>query len=714
MKTTFNLIVFVCLIKLFCNGQNNVHNSSNFYLINTIDVASVNKEYKSLLDSCLNEFHHTKSDTSKINLILYLVEQSSDIKFWSQYNQWVIDFIQIRLQKKNEKILNEFYNIALSDAYNNVGFMYENYGDIPKAIEYYHKSLKIREKLKDLIGMGVSYNNLGVTHLNLGDTLNAIKYYKKSIKIFEKNHDKRSLSTAYNNLGIIYKHQGKLNLALHYYNKSYSLRLTNNQADQIGLANSLNNIGHVYLKKNDISKALYCFKESLKYGEKSFNKRSISISLASIGSLYFDNYKQLGLSKKEGENKAINYSLKGLKIAKEIGYPDQIVRHANLLYRIYNETGSYKKALEMKILEVQMNDSLASEKAFETSIKQQVNYEYEKKTIADSLTNKKKIEIKNLEIKKKKSEIQIKQKQQYLLYFGLFCVIIFTIIFFNRYKISQKQKKIIEDQKDIVEKSHHLLQEKNREILDSITYAKRIQSAILPQEKNIKSFLPESFILYKPKDIVAGDFYWFEVVDDTIIFAAADCTGHGVPGAMVSVVCNNGLNRAVREFGLTFPNMILDKTREIVIEEFEKSDEDVKDGMDISLFALDLKNNILNWSGANNPLWIIRKNIQGMVEVVETKPDKQPIGKHFDSKPFTLFETKLQKNDIIYIFTDGFQDQFGGPKEKKYRASQMRELFISLFDKPMAEQKIIIEKSFEDWKGDLEQVDDVCVIGVRV
>jgi ligand-binding sensor domain-containing protein/serine phosphatase RsbU (regulator of sigma subunit) len=303
--------------------------------------------------------------------------------------------------------------------------------------------------------------------------------------------------------------------------------------------------------------------------------------------------------------------------------------------------------------------------------------------------------------------------------FFVLLIILLVIFFYKQKTRSLKRKKeeleaIVEARTKELKDEKELVEHKNREILDSITYAKRIQSAILPQPKLVKEFLEDSFVLYKPKDIVAGDFYWLEVVEDTVLFAAADCTGHGVPGAMVSVVCNNGLNRAVREFKLTKPNEILDKTRELVIQEFAKSDEDVKDGMDISLCALDTKSNVLNWSGANNPLWILRKNSEGLVEVLETKPDKQPIGKHSGSKPFTLFEKRLQKNDIIYIFTDGYQDQFGGPKEKKYRVSQMREFFMSIFEQPMEEQRKLIDASFESWKGDLEQVDDVCVIGVRI
>ncbi len=265
-------------------------------------------------------------------------------------------------------------------------------------------------------------------------------------------------------------------------------------------------------------------------------------------------------------------------------------------------------------------------------------------------------------------------------------------------------------QKDEAEKQRNLVEEKQKEILDSITYAKRIQEAILPSDNIVKQHLPDSFILYKPKDIVAGDFYWVENVEesDNVIFAAADCTGHGVPGAMVSVICNNALNRVLKEFKLHEPDKILNKTRELVIEQFEKSDDDVKDGMDISLCILNRKTMQLQWAGANNPLWIIRDK-----KLMETRPDKQPIGKYEEKKPFTNHIIQLQKNDCIYIFTDGFADQFGGEEGKKFKKAVMRELLINLQDKTMEEQKRTIDTVFENWKGEFEQIDDVCIMGVK-
>ena len=266
--------------------------------------------------------------------------------------------------------------------------------------------------------------------------------------------------------------------------------------------------------------------------------------------------------------------------------------------------------------------------------------------------------------------------------------------------IYKTKNKMIQAQKEQIEEAH-------QEIKDSIVYAKRIQTAILPPNNLMKKALKDHFVLYKPKDVVAGDFYWLESDVGVQYFAAADCTGHGVPGAMVSVVCNNALNRAVREFGLTIPGKILDKTREIIIEEFEKAEEDVKDGMDICLCAM--RGMSLQFSGAHNSLWLIRNG-----ELIEYKGDKQPVGKFSAAAEFTTHTIALQPGDTFYILTDGFVDQFGGPKGKKFKPKNLKELLMSIQDKPVDAHKSILDEEFEKWRGDLEQVDDVCIIGVRV
>jgi serine phosphatase RsbU (regulator of sigma subunit) len=248
----------------------------------------------------------------------------------------------------------------------------------------------------------------------------------------------------------------------------------------------------------------------------------------------------------------------------------------------------------------------------------------------------------------------------------------------------------------------------HEEIKASITYAKRIQKAILPPMSYFDNHL-DAFVLYLPKDIVAGDFYWFEKVGNELFFAAADCTGHGVPGAMVSVICNNALNRSVREFGLSDTALILDKTREIVLKEFEKSEQEVKDGMDIALCKLVGPH--LFYSGANNPLWMIRN---GSDEVEETKANKQPIGKFDMPVPFSSHHFEVNTGDTFYIFSDGFADQFGGPKGKKFKAANFKKLLLSIQHEPMHRQGELLEKAINDWRGSLEQIDDICVIGFRV
>ncbi|MFM2285691.1 MAG: Phosphoserine phosphatase RsbU [Bacteroidota bacterium] len=255
-----------------------------------------------------------------------------------------------------------------------------------------------------------------------------------------------------------------------------------------------------------------------------------------------------------------------------------------------------------------------------------------------------------------------------------------------------------------------LVEYKNREILSSIKYAKRIQTAILPSNRLIHQYLPESFVFYSPKDIVAGDFYWLEEAGDWILFAACDCTGHGVPGAMVSVVCNNALNRAVREFGLRQPAQILDKVAQLVVENFSASDDFIEDGMDISLCALNKNSLELQWAGANNPLWMIRNG-----ELNQYRPDKQPVGQYESPMPFSNHTIQLEKGDLLYLFSDGYADQFGGEgAEKKLTRKRFRELLLSISGKSMTAQGEFLESFIINYRNDLPQIDDILVIGVRV
>ncbi len=287
-----------------------------------------------------------------------------------------------------------------------------------------------------------------------------------------------------------------------------------------------------------------------------------------------------------------------------------------------------------------------------------------------------------------------------LAHLTLFMAIFFIILYF---------RSVSENYEAELEQKNKIISHKNTEMIDSIQYARRLQQAILPPVSEIKELIPESFILYKPKDIVAGDFYFAEQKGDYFFVAAADCTGHGVPGALVSIVCSNALKRAVMEFNLTRPGIILDKVTELVVETFKRSNQDVKDGMDVSLCVINLKTREISWAGANNPLWYISHN-----QLNEIKATKQAVGKNERYQAFITHSMHLPVGSLIYLFSDGYADQFGGPNGKKFKYRQLADLLLSISPHSMEEQRIKLEQVFEEWRGDNEQVDDVCVIGIRL
>jgi serine phosphatase RsbU (regulator of sigma subunit) len=386
------------------------------------------------------------------------------------------------------------------------------------------------------------------------------------------------------------------------------------------------------------------------------------------------------------------------------------------LEKLHVQSISRKKDLEL-VNQLRINEK---QKNIQLKLSQQIEQEKfrnqkaidEEKIKQQSILNEskqKELELAKQEKKSKELEINNQQiRQNFLFALALFIALI-AILFIRAFYLKRRTADNLAVQNIIIE-------EQKQEIIDSIEYAKRIQTAILPPPRIVKDFLKDSFILYLPKDIVAGDFYWMEGMDDKVYFAACDCTGHGVPGAMVSVVCNNALNRALNEFGKRLPGEIFDKTRELVLENFSKSDEEVQDGMDASLAVLDIKSRRLLWAGANNPLWILRKNFsnESVVDLEEIKADKQPIGIGYDSKPFTTHEIQLNEGDTIYLFTDGFADQFGGKKGRKMTKAKFRDFLLSIFDLPMEEQRIALLNFHDSYRGKEGQVDDICVIGVRV
>ncbi len=568
--------------------------------------------------------------------------------------------------------------------YENMGNIYDDLDNYPEAMNAFLHSLKIAEGIKNNKGIGNAYSNIGDIYYSQGNYAEALKNQSLALRIYDQIGYKHGLCDAYESLGLINYNTGNYQEALK--NHLLSLKIAKEINYKQGEGDAYGNIGDVYESLKNLSEALkYQFK-SLVLEEKIGDKHGLCYSYESIGSIFTEE-KEYG--------KARQYYDSALTLSRMIKNKDVLRDTYNDCAALDSTQGNFASAYENYKTYVIYKDSTINEVSTKKIVSEQMTYEFEKK---------------QAEAKAEQDKKDFKQKIiTSSVVGGLMLVLVFAGFIFRSLRVTRRQKDLIGKQKELVEEKNKLVEAKNKDILDSITYAKRLQDAILPPLSLVKQYLPESFLIYKPKDIVAGDFYWMERAGDNILVAAADCTGHGVPGALVSVVCSNALNRTVKEFHITEPGKILDKVRELVLETFEKSEGNIQDGMDISLCCINTDTKEAQWSGAYNSLWYFRNG-----EVTEVPADKQPIGKTDKPEPFNTHNLNLQKGDTLYLFTDGYADQFGGPKGKKFKYKQMQELLLANAGKSMDEQKKILEDALNEWKGSLEQVDDVLVIGIRV
>ncbi len=593
------------------------------------------------------------------------------------------------------------------------------------------------------------YNNnnhqqCGRSHFVLGILYDAIlkhdsslHYYFSASREFEKKGDYTSIANCYYRIARIHYYKGNLNDAIRYVNiliNHYKRGNSTNQENLItpymfkavllqAFPDSSKLAGDFYLRAIKIAEELQSgylgvlYNNYGEYIEESSNDLKAALEYfekaISIDKLKGDGstsaYAYYCISKVLFKQKKYNDAIKELDRAKaywiETNRFNDLINGYDLYCRIYENKGDYKNSIFYLRKKVNLNDSLIKLSNSQNMAELDTKYQVEKKD-KELLKLKEKAAIEQLEKEKQ-------ENKSMMLMIGIGVSLLLGGFALYAYLNKQKANKLLDKEKHLVEQQKEILEVKNKEILDSITYAKRIQNAILPADNLFKQSFKEYFIFYKPKDIVAGDFYWLYKKEDSIYLAVCDCTGHGVPGALVSVVCNNSLERAVNEFKLKKPSAILDKTRELVKIAFQGNEENVNDGMDICLIHLHpSKNNStieIEYAGANNALWYYSENT-----MKELSPDKQPIGNYANEKPFTNKEIVLNTNDILYLFSDGYADQFGGPKGKKFKYKQLNEVILANHGKPLSDQKEILKHTFDNWKGDLEQVDDVCVIGIRL
>ena len=559
---------------------------------------------------------------------------------------------------KVENILTQLNdNLGLTRTYNILASVYDNYGDYNVAIKYGRLAVDFARKENLDEEEGDAYTTLGQIYSRIGDYSIAIEMLKKGLEFRTKSNAKFAISSSLNLIARTHTLNKDFESAIEYYNLSLELRKS--IGDTNGLPWTYLGFASLFLQMEQFDNALNYYKKAL--GNKNENKRLALLCEIGIGNIYL---------KTNQLDYALEHLTTALKSALDLKIKSLIYEIHLSLSQLFNKKGDTSKELEHF-------------KAY---------YNLKEEVINTETTNKLK-------------------KQQ----------IAFSV------ERSQKEAEIYQLKNVELKKAYSIVSQKNKEITASITYAKRIQDALFPTLSNFYQELPNSYLIYKPKDIVAGDFYWLQKKNDKILFAVADCTGHGVPGAMVSVVCNNALNRTVNEFRITQPALILDKVTELVKDAFEKSDEKVMDGMDICLCSFNKETRELEYAGAHNPLYIITKDKGNFEQYIDERTlnsegnylitipaNKQPIGDFDFIKPFLNHKIQLSKGDYLCLFSDGYADQFGGERGKKFKYKPFKNMLLETYNQPFKNQKQAIETVFENWIGDFEQIDDVCLMGVNI
>lgn len=591
-------------------------------------------------------------------------------------------------------------------AYNLVGLSYLDADHSDSAMHYLQKTLALSANQKDTVMMSKALNNLGSLYINLGEYQTGLDNIIESGMLDFQMGDKQGAAISYMNAGTIQYLLKDFDASRQ--NLRFAIDIFKEEGDKANEANCYLSLGALEIEDDNINDGKTHFFRAISLQEEMKDFDGVSRSYNNLA-------KSFRLQQKF--KIALVYDLKSLEYSEKIDSPKARQFAYKGLASTYEGMGDYKSAVEHYRLYMDWRDTVQAQENREVLIEMQERYNsIQTSKENEILQQQNKIEsLKNLEneAKLEKSNIIIIASIG-----GLLLLLGLAFVLFNRNRIKQKANAQLSEAYTTIQRSHAelknanlIIQEKNDDITASIEYASKIQEALLPTRENNELF-EDSFFILKPKDIVSGDFLWYTKVGDSVIFAAADCTGHGVPGAFMSMIGNTFLHQIITEQKVHQPSLILDMLRLKVIDALNQEDgsDARKDGMDMSLCHLNLKTRELQFAGANNPLYYVTKG-----EILEIKGDKQPVGYMPERDyPFTNHTVQLDEGDALYIFSDGYADQFGGPKGKKFKYKRMRDLLHKNHALSMAEQKQIMLKAFNEWKGELEQIDDVCMIGVRI
>lgn len=608
-------------------------------------------------------------------------------------------------------------------------------GDFSNALAKYKKVVNQSEKTADLSSL---YNSIGVIYFESGDYEEAIKYYDMSVKSAENAGNVKELAMSLNNIGNVKYEDHDYNSALSYYGQSVNKKTSIDY--KAGIAVSLHNIGNVYRKTGDFAKALEYYQQSEKFAIASGNTDVIYENYGALADLY-------------SRTKDCASAVKYYKLYSETRHlimrkqgKDQI-NESSAYYANMLETGN---ELELLRDEIRRQRLLA----FYESARKQKEIEY--LNLLNQLSNQK--------LKTNETQIKTQRLMIAIIAAGLFLVLLFLLLLFRQFRQKKRanrllaeqneeinaQKQEIESQRDLLFEQKEKIEHIHLELTDSIRYAQRIQDAVLSSVKALTDTYPDTFIIYRPLEMVSGDFYWSVRTDNLLVFCVADCTGHGVPGAFMSMLGISFLNEIVLTEKITQPDQILNFLRDSTIRALgQKETADrygltrIRDGMDIALCTINLDTLEMQFAGANNPIYIVNSPQSSVsspqstadcrlptadcelptadyglptvnCRLTELKGDKMPIGYYERMEPFTQKIHQLQRGDTLYLFSDGYVDQFGGKQGKKFKNQSLKALLLSISALTLNEQKLFIEKTHDEWRGEMNQIDDISMLGIKI
>jgi len=663
----------------------------------------------SQIDSIQLLLTQEKSVPGKIDILLHASKTYSNsensLKFSQQaYNISIKENDLKLIAKSAERLAVDFYQNGVLDSVNKyLGLALDIYkglkdndgiftvlsyktklllseGKTKESFQINKQLISIAENINDQNKLAIAYNKMGALFSKINDIEKAISYYDKALKLFTAKNNFDGIENCYNQLGTCYNSKAFYDMSIEYYERGLEINKKTNNPDQ--KTAFLIGIGNVYYSLDNNEKALYFYEEALKSNGIKKNL-VIKNNIASV-LMNMERYK-------EAKSYLLEYYYESSSINdKSIG--------AFNLAQTYEQLGDYNSAMDFMDIYVRINDSLNT--AIHSSELSEIEAKYRNE----------KQEEQNVLLQER---LKNKSLQIYFALAGILFLIGLAFFIFRGLRQKNKANIALAEKNKIIEEKSSLVEEQHKDITDSIKYAQRIQQAILPPDKLWNTILPHSFVFYQPKDILSGDFYWIEETGEHIFIAAADCTGHGVPGALMSIVNYNLLNRAVLEHGLIDAGAILDSVNKYLTLSLHQTYQEsaVRDGMDVSLCIINKSTKKMNFAGAFNSIYLIRNN-----DIQEFIPDKQPVGAFIEDsiKPFNNQFLQLTEGDVVYMFTDGYADQFGGPKGKKYKYKQLQQLLLDSYNKSFDEQKNIVAKSINEWKGNLEQVDDILLLGYKI